>query len=241
MFSLYRKEIATFFCSATGYLVVSVFLTATGLFLWIVPGQSNIIYGGYATLEPLFAIAPWIFLLLVPAVAMRLIADERRTGTMELLLIRPLSALQIVTAKYLAGLTVVLISIVPTLAYVAVVWQLGSTPGNLDVGATTGSYIGLMLLGAVYMALSLFASSTTDNQITAFVVGAVLCFAFYAGFDSLATIPALSGVATVIESCGIASHYNGISRGVIDSRDLIYFASTAAAAVYLTSLRLRRR
>lgn len=241
MFSLYRKEIATFFCSATGYLVVSVFLTATGLFLWIVPGQSNIIYGGYATLEPLFAIAPWIFLLLVPAVAMRLIADERRTGTMELLLIRPLSALQIVTAKYLAGLTVVLISILPTLAYVAVVWQLGSTPGNLDVGATTGSYIGLMLLGAVYMALSLFASSTTDNQITAFVVGTVLCFAFYAGFDSLATIPALSGAATVIESCGIASHYNGISRGVIDSRDLIYFASTAAAAVYLTSLRLRRR
>ncbi len=241
MFSLYRKEISAFFCSATGYLVLAVFLVSTGLFLWVVPGDLNILYGGYSTLEPLFAIAPWIFLFLVPAIGMRLIAEEKRLGTIDLLLIRPISPLKIVLAKYLSGLTLVLLAIVPTLTYVVLVWQLGSPEGNLDTGATAGSYIGLLLLGAVYMAVSIFASSLTDNQIVAFVIGVVLCFIFYTGFDQAAQIPVFQSSASAISMWGIESHYASISRGVIDSRDLVYFISISAMFVLLTSIIIDRR
>lgn len=235
MFSLFKKEISTFFCSITGYLVVLVFLVATGLFLWVVPSETNILYGGYSTLEPLFVIAPWIYLFLVPAVAMRLIAEERKTGTLELLLIRPLSPMQIVVAKYFAGLSVVFISIIPTLVYLFVVYQLGAEKGNFDIGAAAGSYIGLLFLAAIYMAVSLFASSITDNQIVAFVVGVVLCFAFYSGFDSLSSVFS-SGVGSSIASLGIANHYSSISRGVLDSRDVVYFLSVAFVFIYFTRL-----
>ncbi len=234
MFSLFKKELSTFFSSLTGYLVVAVFLTATGLFLWVVPGELNILYGGYATLEPLFGIAPWIYLFLVPAIAMRFIAEERKQGTLELLLIRPLSVWQIVIAKYLACFTLVCISILPTFTYLFVVWQLGDPIGNIDMGATIGSYIGLVLLAAVYMAASLFASSLTDNQIVAFVIGVVLCFLLYTGFDSIALLPAAKGVQDVVAMCGVSSHYDSISRGVADSRDVIYFVSVAIFFMALT-------
>lgn len=236
MFSLYKKEIATFFCSLTGYLVIAVFLIATGLFLWVVPGDLNIIYGGYATLEPLFGIAPWIYLFLVPAISMRLIAEEKKQGTLELLLIRPLTTLQITFAKYLAGLTLVIISILPTLIYLFIVWQLGDPVGNIDMGSTMGSYIGLILLAAVYMAIGVFASATTDNQIVAFVLGVALCFVFYTGFDSLGSIPAMKGLQDFISQCGISNHYDSISRGVMDSRDVIYFISVTAFFIILTSM-----
>lgn len=241
MFSLYRKEISTFFCSATGYLVVAVFLVATGLFLWVVPGELNIIYGGYASLETLFAIAPWIYLFLVPAISMRLIAEEKKSGTLELLLIRPLSTLQIVAAKYLAGLTLVVISIVPTVAYIVIVWQLGAPQGNIDLGGTLGSYIGLVSLAAIYMAIGLFASSLTDNQIVAFVIGVALCFVFYIGFDSIASIPALKDIAQAISAIGIDSHYASISRGVVDSRDIVYFISVTMLFIGITSVVVDRR
>lgn len=240
MFSLYKKEIATFFCSLTGYLVVAVFLIATGLFLWVIPGDLNILYGGYATLEPLFNIAPWIYLFLVPAISMRLIAEEKKQGTLELLVIRPLSTLQITIAKYLAGLTLVIISILPTLIYLFVVWQMGDPVGNIDMGSTMGSYIGLFLLAAIYMAIGTFASATTDNQIVAFVLGVALCFVFYTGFDSLASIPALKGVQDIIGQCGISYHYDSISRGVMDSRDVIYFVSVASFFIVMTSLVIYR-
>ena len=241
MFSLFKKELSTFFCSLTGYLVVAVFLTATGLFLWVVPGELNILYGGYATLEPLFDIAPWIYLFLVPAIAMRLIAEERKQGTLELLLIRPLSAWQIVVAKYLAGFTLVVISILPTLIYLFVVWQLGDPSGNIDMGATMGSYIGLLLLAAVYMAAGLFASSLTDNQIVAFVVGVVLCFLLYIGFDSIASLPSAKGMQDVVAQMGISSHYDSISRGVADSRDVVYFASLTLFFMLLTAVVVSRQ
>jgi ABC-2 type transport system permease protein len=241
MYSLFKKEIAAFFCSATGYLVVSVFLVATGLFLWVIPGDLNIIYSGYASLEPLFVISPWILLFLVPAVSMRLIAEEKKSGTMELLLIRPLSTLQIVGAKYLAGLTLVGISILPTIVYAVIIYLMGNPVGNIDLGGTFGSYIGLIMLAAVYMAIGTFASSTTDNQIVAFMIGVALCFVFYIGFDSLASIPAMRPVQHELALFGIDSHYSSISRGVVDSRDLIYFVSVVLLFIGLTVLVVMRR
>lgn len=237
---MFQKEISTFFCSATGYLVVSVFIVATSLFLWVIPGNLNIIYNGYATLDPLFEIAPWIYLFLVPAISMRLLSEERKTGTIELLLIRPISTLKIVMAKYLAGFTLVCISIVPTLIYVVIVWQLGAPQGNIDVGGTIGSYIGLIFLAAVYMSIGIFASSITDNQIVAFVIGMAICFIFYCGFDSLSTIPAVQSMATTISAIGIDSHYSSISRGVIDSRDVIYFLTIIATFIAFTCIATNR-
>lgn len=236
MFSLFKKEISTFFCSITGYLVIAVFLAATGLFLWVVPGELNIIYGGYATLEPLFNIAPWLYLFLVPAITMRLISEERKTGTIELLLIRPLSVFQIVLAKYLAGLSLVILSILPTFVYLFIVWHLGDPIGNIDLGATMGSYIGLFMLAAIYVAIGLFSSSITDNQIVAFVIGVAVCFVFYIGFDSVASIPSIKGIDDFVSSCGISSHYDSISRGVLDSRDALYFISVAALFLLVTTL-----
>lgn len=240
MFSLYKKEIASFFCSATGYLVVSVFLLATGLFLWVIPGDFNIIYSGYSSLDSLFVISPWIFLFLVPAVSMRLFAEEKKSGTLELLLIRPLSMLQIVGAKYLAGLTLVGVSILPTLVYAVIVYLLGNPVGNMDMGGTIGSYIGLLMLAAVYMAIGVFSSSTTDNQIVAFMISVALCFVFYIGFDSLASIPVLREIQHEISTIGIDSHYSSISRGVVDMRDMIYFLSVIALFIGLTCLNIDR-
>ncbi len=236
MFELYKKEIATFFSSAIGYLVVGVFLVATWLVLWVIPSDMNIIYGGYATLASLFDIAPWIYLFLVPAIAMRLIAEERRLGTIELLLIRPLSSWQIVGAKYLAGLTLVVISIVPTVVYVFVIDALGVQDSSIDVGGTLGSYIALFLLAASYMAVGIFASSVTDNQIVAFVLGAALCATLYVGFDMIAAISPQADWSATIMELGIASHYSSISRGVLDSRDLIYFLSVATFFCALSSV-----
>lgn len=240
MFSLYKKEIAAFFCSAMGYLVVAVFLVATGLFLWVIPGDLNIIYSGYASLDPLFAIAPWIYLFLVPAISMRLFAEEKKSGTLELLLVRPLTTLQIVGAKYLAGLTLVGISILPTLTYVVIVYMMGNPVGNMDMGGTIGSYLGLVMLAAVYMSIGVYASSLTDNQIVAFMIGVALCFVFYIGFDSLASIPALREVQYVVSAMGIESHYASISRGVVDSRDLVYFISVIVLFVGLTCFAVNR-
>ncbi|MCQ2227930.1 MAG: gliding motility-associated ABC transporter substrate-binding protein GldG [Bacteroidales bacterium] len=240
MFSLFKKELSTFLCSLTGFLVVTVFLIASGIFLWVVPSELNIIYGGYATLEPLFGIAPWIYLFLVPAISMRLVAEERRLGTLELLLIRPISPLQIVLAKYLAGLTLVAISIIPTFVYIFIVWQLGEPVGNLDLAATLGSYIGLLLLAALYMAIGIFTSSLTDNQIVAFVSSVAMCFVFYAGFDSVASIPDLKSVGSIISELSIAQHYDSMARGVVDSRDVVYFLSFAALFIALTSFAVQR-
>lgn len=240
MFELYKKEVAAFFCSAMGYLVVSVFLLATWLLLWVIPSEFNIIYGGYATLDSLFDIAPWIYLFLVPAISMRLIAEERRMGTLELLLIRPLPVRRIVLAKYLAGLSLVLISIAPTVVFVFIVCALGDPQGNMDFGGTLGSYIALVLLAAAYMSIGVFSSSLTDNQIVAFVVGAALCALLYVGFDMLASISPQADWGAVLMSLGIAGHYSSVSRGVVDLGDVAYFLSVCALFLMATSLLLDR-
>jgi len=241
MFYLFKKEIQGFFSSLTGYLVIAVFLTVTGLCLWVFPGALNIPESGYASLESLFYIAPWVFLFLVPAITMRSFAEETKTGTIELLLTKPISEFQLATAKFLAAATLVLISLLPCVVYIISVWQLGNPVGNLDTGATYGAMIGLILLGGVYAAIGTFASSLTDNQIIAFIAAALTSFVFYEGFDALAQIIANAGVQDFVSYLGIKQHYASISRGVVDFRDLVYFFGVMLTFLLLTRLKLQSR
>jgi len=224
MWALFRKEIGGFFSSLTGYLVIVVFLLLNSLFMWIVPGQFNVIENGYATLDTLFAIAPWVFLFLVPAITMRMFSEEKRSGTLDLLYTRPVSELQIILAKFLASWALVLFSLIPTLIYFWSVSRLGSPPGNIDMGGTWGSYIGLLFLGGIYAAIGLFASSLTGNQIVAFILAVFLSFLMYLGFEFLSGVAESGSTVFLISRLGISYHYNSISRGVIDSRDMLYFA-----------------
>ena len=240
MYSIFRKEINSFFSSLIGYLVIAVFLTTNGLFLWVVPGNLNIFDTGYASLDPLFDFAPWIFLFLVPALTMRLFADEKRSGTLELLYTRPLSEAQIVWGKYLAGLALVLLSLLPTLLYVIIVWRLGNPMGNIDMGGTMGSFIGLFFLAAIYAAIGTFASALSSNQVVSFLLAIVLSFVFYLGFGTLGSLESWAQAAYFIEALGIDNHYQSMSRGVIDSRDLVYFLSVIYLFVFFSQLSLRQ-
>lgn len=224
MWALFNKEINGFFSSLTGYLVIVVFLLLNSLFMWIVPGQFNVIENGYATLDTLFAIAPWVFLFLVPAITMRMFSEEKRSGTLDLLYTRPVSELQIILAKFLASWVLVLCSLIPTLIYFWSVSRLGSPPGNMDMGGTWGSYVGLLFLGGIYAAIGIFASSLTGNQIVAFILAVFLCFLMYLGFEFLSGIAQSGRIVFFISRMGISHHYNSVSRGVIDSRDMLYFA-----------------
>ncbi|MBS1647065.1 MAG: gliding motility-associated ABC transporter permease subunit GldF [Bacteroidetes bacterium] len=245
MFVLYLKEIKSFLTSLVGYIAIGVFLTVTGLFLWIISSESsggyNILDNGFATLEPLFGIAPVVYLFLIPAITMRSFAEEKKTGTIELLFTRPLTELQIVWAKYLAGVTLVLISLLPTLFYYYSVYKIGYPVGNIDTGGTWGSYIGLLLLGAGFVSIGVFASSLTDNQVIAFILAMVLCFLCFSGFDYIGQ----SGVAGKLEpfvvSLGINDHYHSLSRGVVDTRDVLYFFSLIFFFVLLTRFMLEKR
>jgi len=235
MYSLLKKEITSFFGSLTGYVVVIVFLLATGLFLWVFPGNYNIPEGGYATLDGLFSLAPWVYLFLVPAITMRLFAEEKRLGTMEVLLTRPISVFRIVLAKYFAGLLLVTISLIPTFIYFYSVYSLGNPIGSIDIGGTWGAYIGLFFLAAIYVAIGILASAMTDNQIFSFILAMGLSFLAYLGFDLVGAMQLPSAVQQSITSFGINEHYNSISRGVIDSRDLVYFIATIILILFFTS------
>lgn len=241
MFTLLKKEFCNFFASPMGYIVIGVFLVITGLFLWIFPGEFNVLDAGYANLDGLFYFAPWLYLFLVPAVTMRLISEERKTGTIELLLTHPITKLNIVLSKYFAGVLLVLFSLIPSLIYFLSVWILGDPMGNIDTGGTWGSYIGLFFLAAIYVSIGLFSSSLTDNQIIAFIVSAVLCFFFYAGFDIISGLASNGSSESMIASFGIMAHYDSMSRGVIDSRDIIYFLVVTSIFVFLTKEVLERK
>lgn len=241
MRSILFKEISTFFSTITGYVAVGIFLAITSWFMWISPGEYNIIDGGFASLDTLFFIAPWVFLLLVPAVTMRSFAEEKKTGTMELLLTRPLTELQLAGGKFLGAVVLVLIALIPTLIYLFSVYQLANPVGNVDMGAMWGSFIGLFFLAAVYAAIGVFSSSLTDNQIVSFILAAVLCLFMYIGFDSLASFPILKSVDSIIVNLGINEHYKSMSKGVIDSRDVIYFVCAIAVFVYATMLKIQSR
>jgi ABC-2 type transport system permease protein len=227
MFAIFRKEISGFFSSLTGYIVIIVFLLVNSLFMWVFPGELNIIDSGYAGLDTLFFLSPWVFLFLVPAVTMKMIAEEKRLGTIELLFSKPVSEREIVWGKYLAAVALVLLSLLPCLiSYVSVYW-LGETPGNLDRGGTLGAFTGLFFLAAIYASAGLFASSLTDNQVIAFIIAVLLSFLLFMGFDSAAGLPGLRKIDNIISSLGINEHYKSLSRGVIDIRDIAYFAAVS--------------
>jgi ABC-2 type transport system permease protein len=241
MIALLKKEIATYLSSLIGYVVIAVFLLITGLFLWIFQGDFNILNSGFSSIEPLFFISPWVLMFLIPAVTMRSFAEEKRSGTIELLFTRPLTDGQIIAAKYLAGLLLVIIAILPTLVYYITVYRLGSPVGNIDSGGTWGSYIGLLFLVAGYLSIGIFASSITNNQIVSFLVAAMMCFFMYTGFSSLASFELFGSLDDVIIKLGIQDHYNSMSRGLIDSRDIVYFLALIAIFFILTRTVLRGR
>lgn len=241
MFSLYKKELNAFFSSLVGYVVLLVFLVAAGVFLWILP-DTNILDYGYATLDQFFSIAPWLLLFLIPAVTMRSFADEFKAGTIEWLSTKPLRHTDIILAKYLAALTLVLIALLPTLIYLLSINWLAVDSGSLDFGAIIGSYAGLFFLAAAFTAIGVFCSSLTDNQIVSFLAALLLCLLLYSGFEALSRIPSFRGGADYyLGLLGMDSHYISISRGVIDTRDVIYFLSLAALFVSLTNFTLQRK
>jgi ABC-2 type transport system permease protein len=223
MLVLYFKEISSFLNSLIGYIVIVVFLLFTSLFLWVFPTEFNIPNFGYASLESLFLIAPFVFLFLIPAITMRMFSEEKKTGTIEMLLTQPLSDLQIIFAKYFAGLTLVVISLIPTLVYFATIYYFGFPQGNVDVGGTWGSYFGLLFLGAAFVSIGIFSSSISDNQIVAFILSIVISGFSYLGFEIIYSLDLFGSIDLFIKSLGISAHYASMSRGVLDTRDLIYF------------------
>lgn len=243
MWTLYKKELGSFFSSLTGYLTIAVFLILTGLMLWVFKGYMNIIDYGYAGIDGLFAIGPYLYLFLIPAITMKMIAEERRGGTLETLLTHPLSDWTIVCGKFLAAWTLVLISLLPTLVYYFSVYSLGyPQPGNIDTGGVMGSYLGLLMLGGAFVAIGLFCSSLTKNQIVSFLAAAALCYIFYLGFDSLYDMGLFSGKTNLeVKNLGLAAHYESISRGVVNTRDIVYFAGVIAIFVTLTRMVLQSR
>ena len=240
MFSVLKKELRTFFSNATGYIVIGIFLSLTGLFLWVIPGEYNILDAGYANVDGLFYLAPWLFLFLCPAVTMRLFAEEKQTGTWELLITKPISKTQIVVGKYLAGWIVVALALLPTLLYYFSVAYLAEPVGNVDSGAFWGSFIGLFFLAAVYVAIGTFASSLSNNQIVSFVVAVVLSFFFYYGFEVLLSFVTSGQSIQLLETLGIHAHYKSMSRGVIDSRDLLYFIVLSVGFLSATVWKIRK-
>lgn len=241
MWTLYRKELNQLFNSLTAYLVILVFLIANSLFIWVFPGSLNILESGYASLDPLFLIAPWVFLFLVPAISMRLFSEEKKNGTIELILTKPLTEWQISMAKYLGGLSLVLFSLIPSLFYFLSVYWLGNPVGNLDTGGTWGSFIALFFLAGIYMSIGVFCSVITDNQIVAFLTGLLLSFFFYMGFEQIAEIFPAGKISYFFHQLGILPHYQSMSKGVIDLRDVTYFLSVIALFLFASKIILQSR
>lgn len=234
--AIYHKETSAFLNSLIAYLVVAVFLTGNGLFFWIF--NDNVLDTGAAELSTLFALSPWLFLFLVPAITMRSFAEELRTGTLDLLFSRPVTRLEVILGKYLAACSLVVFSVFPTLMYYATVWYLGNPTGNIDSAATIGAYIGLLFLGFSFAAIGIFASTLSGNQILAFILAVFISFLVYTGFDFVAELPGLSGINEWLIQFGMMEHFRSISRGVLDSRDFLYFISLSVIFLMLSDLNL---
>lgn len=239
MWSICKKELRQFFSSLTGYIAVIVFLLVNGLVLFVF--DDNIFDFGYATLDRFFQLAPWILLLLIPAITMRSFSEEFKTGTYEILQTRPLTRWQIISGKYLGCLAVAIIALVPTIIYIFSIQQLSSNEG-LDIGATIGSYIGLFFLAAVFTAISICCSSFTNNAVVAFIVSLIGCALLYYGFSAISRLPALAnGADYYTEMLGIDFHYRSVSRGLIDTRDIVYFLSVVFLFLIITNRNLLKR
>lgn len=240
MWSICKKELQQFFSSLTGYIAIIVFLLVNGLFLFVL-SDSNIFDFGYATLDKFFELAPWVLLFLIPAITMRTLSDEYKAGTFEILQTRPISHWQIVWGKYVSVLFVLFIAVIPTLVYVITIKTL-SSQGSIDAGGIMGSYLGLFFLSAVFAAISLCCSGFTGNSIVAFLISAFACLLLYFGFNAISKLPVFTGgVDYYIEMVGINFHYQSISRGVVDSRDVVYFISIICLFLFITIRRIRHK
>jgi ABC-2 type transport system permease protein len=241
MKALLLKEIRSFLSSLIGYVVMAIFLLMISLFMWVFPGEYNTLESGFANIDTLFLIAPWVFMFLIPAITMRSFSEERRTGTIEMLLTRPITDFQIVFAKYIGGLVLVAISLIPTLLFFATIYYLGDPIGNIDTGATWGSYIGLLFLGSAYVSIGIFASSITPNQVVSFLVAIILSFFMFIGFDSIGSFNWFGDLDTFIINLGLNEHYKSLRRGVVDSRDVIYIIVVSMFFLFSTRLILQSR
>lgn len=234
MLSLFKKEIRFFFTSPIGMTIIGLFIVLNGLFLFVFKSDYNILNAGFADMLPFFRLSSWIFVFLVPALTMRSISEEKKSGMLALLFTKPVSTLQIVLGKYFGILFLLLIILLPSVLYVYVVWGLGNPVGNLDMAGTVGSYIALFLLVATFAAVGLWASAISTNQIVSFVLAAFLCFFFFFGADQLIAL-----ITDDFEGLGFQSHFDAISRGVIDTRNVVYFLSIITFFLYLTTLSLK--
>lgn len=240
MIQVLSKEFSSFLNSLIAYVVIGVFLTGIGLLMWVFPETSVLEYG-YADMETLFSLGPYVFIFLIPAITMRSFAEEAKGGTLELLLTKPLSDWDIVMGKFFACFFLVLLSLLPTLIYYFSVSALGNPVGNIDTPGIIGSYTGLLLLGAVFCAIGVFSSSITNNQIVSFIVGAFLCYFLFAGFESLSLVNVWSEHSLFVKELGLLYHYDALSRGLIDSRNIVYFGSVIAAMLLFTRIILGAR
>jgi len=240
MYQIFKKEFNGFLNSFVAYIAMSAFLIGIGLLMWVFPETSVLSYG-FADLETLFSFGPYVFMFLVPAITMRMFADEKKSGTLELLLTKPLTDIQIILGKYFAGFAIVVFSLIPTLLYYFTVYYLGNPPGNIDTAGVIGSYIGLVLLGGVFISIGIFASSLTDNQVVSFILALFFCFIFYYGFQSIANINIWGNYSAILEELGMLYHYNYMSKGLIDLGNVIYFLSLITVMIMFTKLRLSSR
>lgn len=237
MKALLLREIKSFFGLPIGYLVIAIFLLLNGLFLWVFDGDYNILNSGFADMSPFFKLSPWIFIFLIPAVTMKSFSDEKKQGTLELLFTKPLSIWEIVNGKFLGAFTLSVLALLPTLIYVWMVSYFGYPPGNIDMGSTMGSYFGLLFLAASYTAIGIFTSTLSDNQIVAFILSVFICFIFYFGFDGVADL--LKQSNSFIAQLGMDYHFKSMGRGVIDTRDVLYFVSVTTAFLAFTVYKLK--
>lgn len=234
MKAIIKKELNAFFASQIAYLVVGVYLVINGLFLWVFDGDLNILHAGFADLSSYFFIAPWIFLFLIPAITMRSFSEEQSTGTFEILKTKPISNYQIVFGKFFAAVLLVLFAVAPTITYVYSIYELGNPVGNINLGSTIGSFIGLILMASTYVSIGIFASSITNNQIVSFIVAVFLSFCFFYGFEAISNFSLFGKYDTLIQKFGLTYHYNSLAKGVVDTRDLLYFVTVSLFFITLT-------
>lgn len=222
-----------------GYLVIAIFLLVNGLFLWVFNGEFNILNYGFADLSGFFFLAPWVLVFLIPSITMKAFSEEKKQGTLELLLTKPIHTWQLILGKYFGSLILVILAIIPTLLYIYTIYQLGESVGNIDLGATFGSYLALFLLAASFTAIGIYASTLTENQIVSFIIALFICFFLYFGFEGLNNFIAEDS-DFMITSLGMSEHFTNLSRGVIDSRDLIYFISISIFFIIITKLNIQK-
>lgn len=238
MLAILKREINSFFSTSVGFMVIALFLILNGLLLWFIPGEFNILDNGFADLSSFFIIAPWVLLFLIPAVTMRAFSEEKKMGTFELLITKPISLKNIVLGKYFGAVILICLAIAPTLLYIITISKLGNPPGNWDLGSTIGSYIGLLFLILAYTSIGVFASTLSKNQIVAFITAVFLSLFFYYGFETIDALFQFSEFS--MSSFGMNTHFNSVARGVLDTRDILYFISISVLFLFFTIINLRK-